>query len=124
MGGTIPLQKAHQTRTRIYTFDLSEVELLVRILRLTDPPANVQETIRQQTQEYARRGFRTLGKSFAMLSRTLIDAFVLRLKGVACKEDGDEWEFLGLLPMFVSPFPSIISLSQWPYRYTGSTRLV
>jgi len=115
MGGTIPLQRARQTRTRIYIVDLSEVELLVRILRLTDPPADVQETIRQQTQEYARRGFRTLGKSSAMLSRTLIDAFALRLKGVACKEDGGEWEFLGLLPMFVSPFASIISLSQWPY---------
>ncbi|KAI0278011.1 plasma-membrane proton-e [Russula aff. rugulosa BPL654] len=53
------------------------------ILRLTDPPADVQETIRQQTQEYARRGFRTLG--------------------VACKEDGNEWQFLGLLPMFDPP---------------------
>ncbi|KAN0105177.1 plasma-membrane proton-e [Russula decolorans] len=53
------------------------------ILRLTDPPADVQETIRQQTQEYARRGFRTLG--------------------VACKEGSDGWEFLGLLPMFDPP---------------------
>ena len=70
MGGTIPLPKVHQTRTRIYTFYPSEVKLLVRILRLTDPPADVQETIRQQTQEYARRGFRTLGTSSAMLSRT------------------------------------------------------
>jgi hypothetical protein len=112
MGGTIPLQKAHRTRTRIYIFDLSEVELLVRILRLTDPPTDVQETIRQQTQEYARRGFRTLGKSFVMLSRTLINAFVCVSKGVACKENSNEWEFLGLLPMFVSPFLSIISLSQ------------
>lgn len=67
MGGTILLQKAHQTRTRIYAFDLSEVELFLRILRLTDPPADVQETIRQQTQEYARRGFRTLGKSSAIV---------------------------------------------------------
>ena len=115
MGGTIPLQKAHQTRTRICTFDLSEVELLIRILRLTDPPADVQETIRQQTQEYARRGFRTLGKPFIIVSRTLIDSFVLCLKGVACKEDGNEWQFLGLLPMFVSPLPSIISLSQWSH---------
>ena len=78
MGGAIPPQKAHQTRTRIYAFGLSDVELLVRILRLTDPPANVQETIRQQTQEYARRGFRTLGKSPANISGTLIDAFILR----------------------------------------------
>jgi hypothetical protein len=115
MGGAIALQKAHQTRMRIYTFELSGVELLVRILRLTDPPADVQERIRQQTQEYARRGFRTLGESSAMLSRTLTDAFVLRLIGVACKEDGDDWKFLGLLPMFVSTLPLIISLSQWPY---------
>lgn len=78
MGRTIPLQKAHQTRTRIYSFDISEVELLVRILRLTNPPTDVQDTIKQQTQEYARRGFRTLGKLSAMFSRTLIDRFVQR----------------------------------------------
>lgn len=76
MVGAIPLQKAHQTRTSIFAFDPSEVELLARILRLTDPPADVQETIRQQTQEYARRGFRTLGKLSAMLCRTKIDALV------------------------------------------------
>lgn len=29
-------------------------------------------------------------------------------QGVACKEEGDEWEFLGLLPMLVSPLPSTI----------------
>lgn len=50
-----------------------------------------------------------------LLSGTLIDSFVLRLKGVACKEDGDDWEFLGLLPMFVSLFFPIISQSQWPH---------
>jgi hypothetical protein len=82
MGSTIPLQKAHQTRTRIYTFDPPEVELLVRILRLTDPPADVQETIRQQTQEYARRGFRTLGKSSRMFSTTLIDRFAFQRSGM------------------------------------------
>ncbi|KAF8480397.1 plasma-membrane proton-e [Russula ochroleuca] len=53
------------------------------ILRLTDPAADVQEMIKQKTQEYARRGFRTLG--------------------VACKENDNEWEFLGLLPMFDPP---------------------
>ena len=69
MGSTIPLQKAPQMRTRIYAFDLSEAELLVSILRLTDPPADEQEAIRQQTQEYARRGFRTLGKPSTILFR-------------------------------------------------------
>ncbi|KAH9953795.1 plasma-membrane proton-e [Russula dissimulans] len=53
------------------------------ILRLTNPPTGVQETIREKTQEFARRGFRTLG--------------------VACKENDDEWKFLGLLPMFDPP---------------------
>jgi H+-transporting ATPase len=33
-----------------------------RILRLTNPPSDIQETIKQKTQEFARRGFRTLGK--------------------------------------------------------------
>ncbi|KAH9984507.1 plasma-membrane proton-e [Russula vinacea] len=49
------------------------------ILRLTDPHPYVQEMIKQKTQEFARRGFRTLG--------------------VACKENDHEWEFLGLLPI-------------------------
>ncbi|KAI0287666.1 plasma-membrane proton-e [Russula brevipes] len=53
------------------------------ILRLTHPPPEMQEAISQKTQEFARRGFRTLG--------------------VACKEDDDEWKFLGLLPMFDPP---------------------
>lgn len=59
---TISLRKAHRTRTRLYTFALAEVQLLVRILRLTDPHPYVQEMIKQKTQEFARRGFRTLGK--------------------------------------------------------------
>ncbi|KAI0045238.1 plasma-membrane proton-e [Auriscalpium vulgare] len=53
------------------------------ILRLTQPPQEVQEHYRQQTQEFARRGFRTLG--------------------IACQEDGGKWELLGLLPMFDPP---------------------
>ena len=39
----------------------------------------------------------------ATLYKTVIDVLVSLLKGVACKEDGNGWEFLGLLPMFVSP---------------------
>jgi H+-transporting ATPase len=38
-----------------------------------------------------------------LYSRTLIDVFILRPLGVACKEGDSGWEFLGLLPMFVSP---------------------
>jgi len=53
------------------------------ILRTTNPPPDVQEAIKQRTQEFAKRGFRTLG--------------------VACKEDNSEWKFLGLLPMFDPP---------------------
>jgi hypothetical protein len=79
MEGAISLPKAHRMRTRLYTFVLAEVQLLVRILRLTDPPEHVQEMIKQKTQEFARRGFRTLGKSSAVFSRTLMEAFVLRL---------------------------------------------
>ncbi len=75
MGGAISQQKAHRTRTGLYTFVLAEAQLFVRILRLTDPPAEIQETIRQKTQEFARRGFRTLGKPSAILLMTLIDVF-------------------------------------------------
>jgi hypothetical protein len=63
MEDTIPLRKAHRMRTTLYTFVLAEFQLLVRILRLTNPPDHVQEMIKQKTQEFARRGFRTLGKS-------------------------------------------------------------
>jgi hypothetical protein len=62
MEGAISLRKAHRTRTRLYSFVPAEVKLLVRILRLTNPPDDVTEMIKQKTQEFARRGFRTLGK--------------------------------------------------------------
>ncbi|KAH9174710.1 plasma-membrane proton-e [Lactarius sanguifluus] len=53
------------------------------ILRLTNPPAEVQELYKHTIQEFARRGFRTLG--------------------VACREDDGDWKCLGLLPMFDPP---------------------
>ncbi|KAI0305222.1 plasma-membrane proton-e [Multifurca ochricompacta] len=53
------------------------------ILRLTNPPDEIRELYKQRIQEFARRGFRTLG--------------------VACKENDDEWKCLGLLPMFDPP---------------------
>ncbi|EPQ51384.1 plasma-membrane proton-e [Gloeophyllum trabeum ATCC 11539] len=53
------------------------------ILRLANPPRELQEAYRQRTQDYAKRGFRTLG--------------------VACQEQGGEWKILGLLPMFDPP---------------------
>jgi hypothetical protein len=62
MEGAISPRKAHQTRTRLYSFVPAKVKLLVRILRLTNPPDDVTEMIKQKTQEFARRGFRTLGK--------------------------------------------------------------
>jgi hypothetical protein len=62
MEGAISLRKVHRTRTRLYFFVPAEVQLLVRILRLTNPPDDVTEMIKQKTQEFARRGFRTLGK--------------------------------------------------------------
>ncbi|KAI9458885.1 plasma-membrane proton-e [Lactarius psammicola] len=55
------------------------------ILRLTNPPAEVQELYKHTIQEFARRGFRTLG--------------------VACKENDGDWKCLGLLPMFDPPRP-------------------
>lgn len=53
------------------------------ILRLTNPPVEVQELYKHTIQEFARRGFRTLG--------------------VACKEGDGDWKCLGLLPMFDPP---------------------
>ncbi|KAI0262999.1 plasma-membrane proton-e [Gloeopeniophorella convolvens] len=53
------------------------------ILRLTKPPREVHDLYMQKTQEFAKRGFRTLG--------------------VACQENGGEWKCLGLLPMFDPP---------------------
>ena len=70
-GHTLTTAKGASNAYENIYLDLSEIDLLVRFLHLTDPPAEVQETIRQQTQEYARRGFRTLGKPSTMLSRIL-----------------------------------------------------
>jgi hypothetical protein len=67
-----------------------------RILRLTNPPAEVQESYKQAIQEFARRGFRTLGES--SLSCPLND-WLYGPPGVACKENDGDWKCLGLLPM-------------------------
>lgn len=72
------LQKARRTRMSVHPFVFNDVQLLFRILRLTSPPTEVQETIKQMTQEYAKRGFRTLGKLSLMPFRTLIDASAWR----------------------------------------------
>ncbi|TFK50282.1 plasma-membrane proton-e [Heliocybe sulcata] len=53
------------------------------ILKLANASQELQESYRQRTQEFAKRGFRTLG--------------------VACQEQGGEWQILGLLPMFDPP---------------------
>ncbi|TFK50293.1 plasma-membrane proton-e [Heliocybe sulcata] len=53
------------------------------ILRLANASQELQESYRQRTQEFAKRGFRTLG--------------------VACQEQGGEWQILRLLPMFDPP---------------------
>ena len=53
------------------------------ILRLTNPSPQITELYRIKTQEFAKRGFRTLG--------------------VAVQEEGGPWQVLGLLPMFDPP---------------------
>ncbi|EIM83596.1 plasma-membrane proton-e [Stereum hirsutum FP-91666 SS1] len=53
------------------------------ILRLTKASKELQDLYKEKTQEFAHRGFRTLG--------------------VACQENGGEWKILGLLPMFDPP---------------------
>ncbi|KAI0037190.1 plasma-membrane proton-e [Vararia minispora EC-137] len=53
------------------------------ILRLTNPSRETQELYKEKTQEFARRGFRTLA--------------------VAVQENGGDWQLLGLLPMFDPP---------------------
>ncbi|KAI0322629.1 plasma-membrane proton-e [Amylostereum chailletii] len=53
------------------------------ILRLTNPDPHIQELYRVKTQEFAKRGFRTLG--------------------IAVQEEGGPWQVLGLLPMFDPP---------------------
>ncbi|KZT19439.1 plasma-membrane proton-e [Neolentinus lepideus HHB14362 ss-1] len=53
------------------------------ILRLANASQELQDSYRLRTTEFARRGFRTLG--------------------VACQEQGGEWQILGLLPMFDPP---------------------
>ncbi|KAA1470486.1 plasma-membrane proton-e [Dentipellis sp. KUC8613] len=53
------------------------------ILRLTNASPELQQMYRDKAQEFAKRGFRTLG--------------------VACQESGGDWKILGLLPMFDPP---------------------
>ncbi|TFY71243.1 hypothetical protein EVG20_g1768 [Dentipellis fragilis] len=53
------------------------------ILRLTNATPELQQMYRDKAQEFAKRGFRTLG--------------------VACQENGNDWKILGLLPMFDPP---------------------
>ena len=103
MGGAILLRKGPRTRMRVVAFAVIDTQKVIRILRLTNPPHDVQETIKQKTQEFARRGFRTLGKRSLMVTKSPTDgrASCSHL-GVACKENGDDWKFLGLLPMCVA----------------------
>ncbi|KZT60582.1 plasma-membrane proton-e [Calocera cornea HHB12733] len=53
------------------------------ILRLCKPPRELADQIRAKSQEFATRGFRTLG--------------------IAIQEKGQGWKMLGLLPMFDPP---------------------
>ena len=62
MESAIPLRKGLRTRMRVVYFAIVDTYKVDRILRLTNPPSDIQETIKQKTQEFARRGFRTLGK--------------------------------------------------------------
>jgi hypothetical protein len=103
MGGAILPRKGPRTRMRMVAFAVIDIYKVIRILRLTNPPPDVQETIKQKTQEFARRGFRTLGKLSLMLTKRPTDwsTWCSHL-GVACKENGGDWKFLGLLPMCVA----------------------
>lgn len=70
------------------------------------PSKELEESYKGKTQEYATRGFRTLG--------------------VAVKEGGGEWKILGLLPMFDPPrsdtaavrlpLPLKVIEADWGYR--------
>ena len=62
MESAILPRKGLRTRMRVFRFAVSDIQKLGRILRITNPPPDVQETIKQKTQEFARRGFRTLGE--------------------------------------------------------------
>jgi H+-transporting ATPase len=53
------------------------------ILTLTKSAPKITEAYKQKTQEFARRGFRSLG--------------------VAVQKEGEDWTLLGLLPMFDPP---------------------
>lgn len=59
------------------------MSLTIRILKLCNPPQKIVNTYREMSGSFATRGFRSLG--------------------VAVKEGGNDWEVLGLLPMFDPP---------------------
>lgn len=73
MESAILPRKGLRTRMRVFRFSISDIQKLVRILRITNPPPDVQESIKQKTQEFARRGFRTLGKLSRYSRRYQID---------------------------------------------------
>ena len=98
-------------RMRAVAFVVIDIQKVSRILRLTNPPPDVRETIKQKTQEFAGRGFRTLGKLSLMPSKRPTDGSArYSHPGIACKENGDDWKFLGLLPMCVAIL-SLVSAS-------------
>jgi H+-transporting ATPase len=53
------------------------------ILRVGNPPKEVVQEYQQKSLDFAKRGFRSLG--------------------VAVKEQGGDWQVLGLMPMFDPP---------------------
>ncbi|RKO97918.1 hypothetical protein CXG81DRAFT_13042 [Caulochytrium protostelioides] len=53
------------------------------VLRLANPPESIAEDYRRVSDDFAKRGFRSLG--------------------VAVKEDGQPWSLLGMIPLFDPP---------------------
>lgn len=72
---------------------------------MTKASKELHDLYKEKTQEFAKRGFRTLG--------------------IACQESGQEWKVLGLLPMFDPPRVdtaqvSASLLSTMPLPFEGS----
>jgi hypothetical protein len=50
--------------SRVHLYSCRPSDFSSRILRLTNPPVEVQDLYKHTIQEFAKRGFRTLGKLF------------------------------------------------------------
>lgn len=69
----------------------------LRILKLCQPSQEVQNIYKDWSQDFAQRGFRSLG--------------------VAVKEEGQSWQCLGLLPMSDPPREDTASVGDLNFVY-------